>query len=353
MNNIYSEIYRCLSGGQTILTATIYSSQGSSPRTSGAKMIIMKDRGIYGTIGGGRLEAQVIEASRDVFKNKKNLIMKFDLKGVRDTDMICGGEVEVIIEYLSPQNQRCMEVYRKVALSIANLKSFYMITSFDIELNRVNYDLYRDGRFIFDSIENREDIAKILRENLRQLKSVKYDKNLTIIEPILTRENVFIFGAGHVSRQIAKLTDMVDFNTVILDDRSEFANRDNFPTADKIIVLDDFENSMGNLGIDNRSYIIIVTRGHKSDLIVLKQALKTPAYYIGGMGSKRKKAELFGKLRHDGSTEMDLKRVFIPIGIEIGSDTPEEIAVSIVAELIQKRAENIKSQVPFAINDKD
>ncbi|WP_147565467.1 XdhC family aldehyde oxidoreductase maturation factor [Clostridium tyrobutyricum] len=352
MNDIYKNIYKYLTQDRSILIATIYTSEGSSPRTSGAKMIIFKDKSIYGTIGGGRLEAQVIEASSKVFEKKENLIMKFDLNGVRDTDMICGGAVEVIIEYLSSKNADCVELYKEVANSIDSLNSCYIITSIDTKINSVKYDLYRDCKFIFNKFTNNKCVYNIIKDNLRKLKSVKINSGLIIVEPVLVKENVFIFGAGHVSQQIAKLTSMVGFNTIVIDDRAEFANKNKFPEADKILVLDDFKNCMDSLDIDDRSYIIIVTRGHKSDLIVLKQALKTRAYYIGGMGSKRKKLEFFNKLKDDGFDDKALGRIFIPIGIEIGSETPEEIAVSIVAELIQKRSQNIELHSSFAINDK-
>ena len=131
----------------------------------------------------------------------------------------------------------------------------------------------------------------------------------------------------------------VDFKTVIIDDREEYSNSERYPQAEKTIVCRDFDHAFDEIEPDEDSYIIIVTRGHRGDLQVLREALKRPFAYLGMIGSKRKNQLLYDVLREEGVTEKQLSAVHAPIGLKIGSETPEEIAISIVAEIIQVRSE--------------
>jgi xanthine dehydrogenase accessory factor len=128
------------------------------------------------------------------------------------------------------------------------------------------------------------------------------------------------------------------FFTVVIDDRPEFASQERFPTADRLVVPSSFDDVVPSLEIDEESYVVIVTRGHAHDTNVLRQVLRTPAVYIGMIGSKTKVAGAFQTLREEGFTSADLERVHAPIGLSIGAETPEEIAISIAAQLIQVRA---------------
>ena len=159
-----------------------------------------------------------------------------------------------------------------------------------------------------------------------------------LIESYSVAGTVFIFGAGHVARQVAAISKRVGFTTLVLDDRKEFASPDRFPDADRILVLDTFEDALQELSLDSDSYIVILTRGHRHDQTVLSQALKTDARYIGMIGSRRKRDTIYRNLLDDGFTTKDIDRVHSPIGIDIQAETPEEIGVSIVAELILERA---------------
>jgi xanthine dehydrogenase accessory factor len=138
---------------------------------------------------------------------------------------------------------------------------------------------------------------------------------------------------------VAALTRRVGLHTVVLDDRAEYANQERFPGADDIIVLASFENAFQDIEIGADSYLVIVTRGHSHDRTVLAQALGSRAGYIGMMGSRRKRDTIYESLIREGFQREDLQRVRCPIGLEIGAESPEEIAVSIVAELILVRSE--------------
>ena len=149
----------------------------------------------------------------------------------------------------------------------------------------------------------------------------------------------YIFGGGHVAYALEPVLRHVDFRTVVIDDREEYANPERYPHADRTIAVENFDNAFDDIETDDDSYIIIVTRGHRGDLQVLREALKRDFAYLGMIGSRRKNELLFDTLRKDGVPESKLAEVHAPIGLKIGSETPEEIAVSIVAEIIQVRSQ--------------
>ncbi|MFQ5778975.1 MAG: XdhC family protein [Terriglobia bacterium] len=171
----------------------------------------------------------------------------------------------------------------------------------------------------------------------------RYDAGLTcggtveiFIEPILARPACYIFGAGHVGRHVSKIASLAGFSIIVVDDRAQFANRDYFPDA-ATIHADNYDKLFPRLDPNEFSYIVIVTRGHKDDMRVLRWAVTTRARYLGLIGSKRKVLEIYKVLESEGVPRETLERVHAPIGLEIGALTPEEIAVSIVAEMIAMR----------------
>lgn len=171
----------------------------------------------------------------------------------------------------------------------------------------------------------------------------RYDVGLTcggtlevFIEPILAQPVCYIFGAGHVGVHLAKFAAHTGFSTVIVDDRAQFANRERFPEA-SAIHAEDFDQTFARLDPNELAFIVIVTRGHKDDMRVLRWAVGTRARYVGLVGSQRKVLKIYQALESEGISREKLERVHAPIGLEIGALTPEEIAVSILAELIAVR----------------
>ena len=171
----------------------------------------------------------------------------------------------------------------------------------------------------------------------------RYDAGLTCggtleiyVEPILPQPVCYLFGGGHVSLAVARLAGAAGFGVVVVDDRPRFANRERFPEA-AAVYADEWEKVFPQLAVNESSYLVIVTRGHKDDMRVLRWAVATPARYVGLIGSKRKVIEIYKILESEGVPRETLERVHAPIGVEIGALTPEEIGVSIVAELIAVR----------------
>ncbi|MDA8432320.1 MAG: XdhC/CoxI family protein [Nitrospiraceae bacterium] len=252
---IYEEVVRLKKEGRASALATIVQCIGSSPQKEGAKMLVRDDGSIAGTLGGGCLEAEVIQASVMTIRDGTPRTFPFELTERRG-GLVCGGKV------------------------------------------------------------------------------------LVYIEPVIPEPRLIILGAGHVGRALAGIAKFAAFRTTVADDRGEFANKENVPEADEIIVHE-FGEMFSRIFADENAYIVIATRGHNHDLDALKAALGTKAKYIGLLGSRRKRALLFKTLREAGYSEEDIGRVVTPVGLPIGSVTPEEIAISIMAQIIQKRREAI------------
>jgi xanthine dehydrogenase accessory factor len=156
------------------------------------------------------------------------------------------------------------------------------------------------------------------------------------VEPVIPQPRAYIFGAGHVSKSLSKAAAMAGFATIIVDDREQFANRERFPEADEIHA-GEYEAIFPKLPITSSSYIIIVTRGHRDDMRVLRWAVTTEARYVAMIGSKRKVISVVRELEKEGIPRSAFERISAPMGLEIGAVTPEEIAISVVAEMIAVR----------------
>ncbi|HZS49508.1 MAG TPA: XdhC/CoxI family protein [Bryobacterales bacterium] len=156
------------------------------------------------------------------------------------------------------------------------------------------------------------------------------------IEPVLPIPSAYIFGAGHISKSLSKVASLAGFRTVVIDNREAFANRERFPDVDDVIAAE-YEEVFPKLEINESSYLIIVTRGHRDDMRVLRWAIEQPARYIGMIGSKRKTIAVIKEFEKEGVPREKFERIHSPMGLEIGAITPEEIAVSVVAEMIDIR----------------
>ncbi|MBI5101927.1 MAG: XdhC family protein [Nitrospirae bacterium] len=250
---IYEEIVRLKKEGRPAALATIVQTVGSTPQRQGAKMLVRDDGSIMGTLGGGCIEADVIQAAIMAIKDGQPSTVPFELTE-KQGGLVCGGKV------------------------------------------------------------------------------------LVYIEPVLPDPELIILGAGHVGAALSTLAKFAGFSVTVTDDRAEYANRANIPAADQVVVHD-FGDIFSKVRSGRNQYVVIATRGHNHDLDALRAALRTEAAYIGLLGSRRKKALLFKTLSEEGFSDQDISRIVIPVGLSIGSITPEEIAVSIMAQVIQKRRE--------------
>jgi xanthine dehydrogenase accessory factor len=251
--DIYGLIANAVAKGQSVALATVVHIEGSTPRHVGSKMVVYDDGHIAGTVGGGKMEALVIEAAVEAIAQGTPRMVHFDLRDLEVGDPgICGGAIDVFVDVTVP------------------------------------------------------------------------------------RPTLLLAGAGHVAMPVAEIGHMCGFRVVIVDDRADMASEERFPHADERVV-GDIVAALSTSPITPNTYVVIVTRGHALDEEVLRAVIDSDAAYVGMIGSRRKVRVIFGHLRDDGIDEALIERVHSPIGLDIGSETPAEIAVSILAELIRER----------------
>jgi xanthine dehydrogenase accessory factor len=345
MRRLYREMVRLLDQGESFAVATIFDKVGSVPRSAGAKMVIRADGSIFGSIGGGRLEADAMRLAGEALLARHTLVHAFDLTGkdVAAMDMICGGAGEVLIEYVDANDQNNWIVCAAAADVVERGEKAWLVTALSEKpgagglvrqqclvgasktlIGKVDCDPYILEKLVAGS-------AKI------SIHAEALDGQRFLVEALRPTGTVYLFGAGHLSQRIAPLSQSVGFRTVILDDRLDYANRERFPEPAEIVPVDSFAN-LPALPIDENSYLVIVTRDHLYDRVVLEQVLRSDAAYVGMIGSRGKRDLVFKDMINQGYREEEFARVHAPIGTNIGAETPEELAVSIVGELIQVRA---------------
>lgn len=353
MREIYTKISELFKENRGCVLATIITQSGSSPRGPGSKMIILEDGSITGTVGGGLLEGRVIEEGQKVFTTMKPSLIKHEMRGadIDANEMICGGDAEIFIEPIFPDNITHLELFREISGMVKRGGSGLLATVIDPELwnsGGIPKMFIKGPDEKIGSLLGIEKIESDLQADMKERIDRWHPEVVTFkdnegndlpvfVEPVISDPVVYIFGGGHVSKQIGPIAHLVGFSVVIIDDRAEFSNPLNFPYA-KDVITSNFDNVMEELPVNESSYLIIVTRGHAHDKTVLAQALKTPAKYIGMIGSSRKIRIIYQNLINEGFTREQLDAVHSPIGLEICAETPEEIAVAIVGELIKIRA---------------
>ncbi len=352
MESLTRNILDCLNQGIPFALATIISHKGSTPRTSGSKMVVLAD-GQFGTIGGGLVEAQVIEVCLGMMTDFqcqiKEFILNQELK--EGLDMVCGGDLTVWIETFPTPSPDLIQVFTAMAAQEKAGKKTVLVS----RIQGFSGDSFTTDKCLVLSdgtIIGPHLVPKILFDNINDNQfsgpaPVLQNHNLEefIIEPSQTNDTLYIFGAGHVGLQLAKMAHLLDFRTIVADDRAEFANTQRFEHAHAVHVADQFatvfdELARKELAIDKNAYVVILTRGHLHDQSVLEQALGTKAAYIGMIGSRRKRDQIYANLTQKGVSQRSLEQVYSPIGLSINSETPAEIAVSIIGQIIQVRAQN-------------
>ena len=318
---------------------SVVEQSASSPRHAGASMLVGPDGLLDGTVGGGAMEHEAIEAGRRVIQSKVAEFMDFDLtnRDASAADMICGGRMRLFVEPLAADKptevlfQRLRIAYAMgdamfavVPVSAAGQRRLCRLSSPEWPLPVELRDIVR---------------GEVARDGLASPRVVKNSDGLEfVLEPWRCPSRLILVGGGHVALATARIAAFAGFTVSVVDDREEFASRERFPEASVVRVCEDYSDCFKGFSIDGGTFIAIMTRGHLHDREALQQALATKAGYIGMIGSKRKTAAVFAKLREEGVADGDLARVAAPIGLPIGAETPEEIAVSIAAQLIEARA---------------
>ncbi|MCP1102093.1 xanthine dehydrogenase accessory factor [Aequitasia blattaphilus] len=314
MRELFQKAKEYIEKKEDIVVVTIVSSSGSTPRGTGAKMLVTKEGRSLGTIGGGMVELMSEEEAKKALLRKESQLLSYQLKKneIQDLGMICGGDVTIYLKYIPGGNQDFLELCKGIDEVYEKNKKAWLVAE-TAESSKGEWKLVPDT------------------EDLKQ-----YSNHY--IEEIKAPEKVYIFGGGHVSQALVPVLASVEFQCIVLEDREEFTKRELFPGVCQTIRTDNHQ-ILGGVTIQQEDYVVIMTRGHKDDERIMEQILKTPAKYIGVIGSRKKKAGVFERLKKKGFTEQDFERITTPIGLAIGAKTPAEIAISIVAQMIQIRGQ--------------
>jgi xanthine dehydrogenase accessory factor len=339
MNDLLETLLDRLAAGECVVRATIVASEGSAPRSAGTFMLVFADSSIAGTVGGGVVESRVMDAAAGVMASGLPRLMDFNLTGemAAGADMICGGRLRIFLERTDPDQTALFAALRD---RLATGERCMLATPLDApEQGGGKILLDEDGGTVVKGIAPPADSRALHRagKNLKAPVCADVGGRRFFLEPCRGRSRLFLVGAGHVSQATAGVAGLAGFSVTVMDDRPQFVCRERFPTVFAVAVAD-MDDCFAGRSITRRDMVVIATRGHIHDAVALDKALATVAGYVGMIGSRRKRDAIYERLRAAGRTEAELARVHCPVGLAIGAETPGEIAVSIVAELIAVRA---------------
>ena len=332
MKRVLTALKETLSAGQPVALVSVSNASGATPRAAGAHMAVGRSGLLAGTIGGGAVEHRALMRARDQLDSGRSADHEYVLNrsDVEDLGMICGGDVTVRFYVLDGEHH--LAAVEAALLALDAHIPVLLIHGLDGE--QAILLAWSDGTLTGDPLSfDREQL-------IRALKTVSGRRFEPLpglfAEPIARAGRAVIFGGGHVGRALAQVLHAVDFPVVVLDDREAFLLPGDYPEG-VLLKLADFTDI--DFPIAASDYVCIMTRGHKFDQIVQAQLLKTEAAYIGVIGSAHKSRTVAQNLKEEyGFTDEDLSRITTPIGLSIMAETPEEIAVSIAAQLIEVRA---------------
>lgn len=317
MLKLLEVLAQTLAEGNDCLLATVIASSGSTPRSAGAYMLVGRQGRIYGTIGGGNLEYQAILKGQQQLAQRKNFLFEYVLTAERvaNLGMICGGSCKVLFCYLEAGSEAVRQSVAQAVAAAKRQKPYWLLLPFAA-----------GPLAIADRLEMQGKSGQVV-----------IDGQTYYAEQFAYDGRVYIFGGGHLAQEVVPLLTHLDFTCVVIDDREEFSRPELFPGAAEVLQLD-FKRLPEQLSLQQNDYAAVMTRGHLHDADVERFLLHTAAGYIGVVGSRRKAQLTRETLLSEGYSEQQLDRIITPVGLDIGSETPAEIAVSIAAQLIQVRA---------------
>jgi len=345
MEDVFREAKTQLEKGQPVVVATVVRTKGSTPQKPGAKLLVRNDGSGVGTLGGGCVEGDIWFAAKELMKRggsaeHRDYQLNEDLAA--QDGLVCGGTMYFLIDpiyrpdkYLSYADEinRAYEGESSVALATLLKPAAGSFDSTGAKL------FIRDDGTTEGTLGSADLDAEALNkssdlmihgnnEYIVSLNGAEY-----FIEAYTTPPQLVLCGGGHVSNAIAPMAKKLGFHVFITDDRKEFANKERFPEADMIVDLKP-EDAFPELPINRNTFIIIATRGHRYDNVALAAAVDTSAKYVGLLGSKRKTVLIYEDLIRSGVDIERIKQIRSPVGLDIHARTPDEIAVSIIAEIL-------------------
>lgn len=319
--------------------ATVVQTDESTPQVAGASAVIGKEGLLFGTVGGGVVEARTIRASRAALARRRSRLLAFDLANAysAERDAVCGGRMTILLEADPAQNR---PAFRNLMAAVGRRRRGVLATLVEDRTSAVRRRWFSSASRSWASAGRpwagfREEAEAAIRAG--QPRWLPVGGGWLYLEPHFPPPRLVIAGAGHVGRAVALQGKLLGFEVTVVDDRPELANREAIPSADRFIV-GPVGPSLARLPLGGDAFVVIVTRGHRHDAQALRACIRRPAAYLGMIGSRRK-VGLLGRefVRRGWAEAADWGRLHAPIGLAIGSKTVAEIAVSIAAELVATR----------------
>ena len=348
MKEVFEEAANQLNEKHPLVIATVVRTKGSTPQKPGAKLLVRNDGSGVGTLGGGCVEGDIWYAAKQLMKNRdsaETIGYELNEEIAAQDGLVCGGTMFFLVDPIYEKGQE--------ALFLNEINSAYLggepvalaslvKTAPDIDAKLAGKLLIRSDGSVEGTLgaDNLNSEAIKYGIELMAYGNNKYVRSETgaeyFVEGYTTPPRIVLCGGGHVSRAIYTFAVNLGFNLTVIDDREEFANNKRFPLAD-VVVAESSAEGFRSVEINKNTFIVIATRGHRYDHVSLEAALNTSASYIGLLGSKRKTILIYEELLSKGVSIDRIKDVRAPIGLDINARTPEEIAISIMAEILMIR----------------
>ena len=348
MKDVIEEAVRLAKESQPCVLATVVRTKGSTPQKAGAKLLVRGDGTGIGTLGGGCVEGDIWYAAKEILRRKggpeyRDYLLNEDI-AARD-GLVCGGTMYFFIEPIwdpgdfLPFGDEILDAYSTGRpVSVAT-----MVSSGSGRGHAGARLLLRDDGSTFGSLGDPalDALALEAASRVGDMGTNEHvtteDDDLIYVEGFTTPPTLVLMGGGHVALATYRLALMLGYRVYVMDDRPEFANSERFPEAEATIVVPDYAQGLDDVPINANTFIVAATRGHWFDDLALEAAVRTPAKYVGLLGSRRKTILIYQRLVKLGVPPERLKEVRAPVGLDIGALTPEELAVSIMSEIIMFR----------------
>ncbi len=348
MKEVFEEATNQLNEKHPLVIATVVRTKGSTPQKPGAKLLVRNDGSGVGTLGGGCVEGDIWYAAKQLMKNRgsaETIGYELNEEIAAQDGLVCGGTMFFLVDPIYEKGQE--------ALFLDEINSAYLggepVALASLVKTTPDIDSKLGGKLLIRSDGSVEGTLGADNLNSEAIKygielmaygNSKYVRSETgaeyFVEGYTTPPQIILCGGGHVSRAIYTFAVNLGFNLTVIDDREEFANKTRFPLAN-VVVAESSAEGFRSIEINKNTFIVIATRGHRYDHVSLEAALNTSASYIGLLGSKRKTILIYEELLSKGVSIDRIKDVRAPIGLDINARTPEEIAISIMAEILMIR----------------
>ena len=332
MRELLPQIQAWQAAGEQVAVATVIRVDGSAPRPVGARMIVSSGGSMAGSVSGGCVETVVYEELMDVLAGGPPRLLHFGITDdmIWDVGLACGGTIDVFCQPLEPK------LVAVVADLLEQAEAFALATVVAGDRN-LGATVLTTTRGILLGPEE-EELVTAAREVLASRRAAGTVQTISsgfevFIEPILPPPLLVIIGGVHVAIPLTRFAKELGFRVIVADPRAKFADRERFPEADEVL-LEWPDDALAHVKVDDATYIVVLTHDPKIDEPTLTAALKTRAAYIGAIGSRKTHAERAERMARWGVTAEELGRVYGPVGLDLGGRTPEETALSIIAEVV-------------------